>query len=127
MDLLLDINVAVDICTKRQPFYNDSNLAIAKCVFEGSRIWIYAGSVQTLEYVTRAELKLIYKKTGQQVTTRQLEKNARDVLKELVIDKHWLASSKAILSFSQPRSSRAIICTALRVNRSRCPKSEYAG
>lgn len=92
MDLLLDINVAVDICTKRQPFYDDSNLAVAKCVYEGGRIWLYVGSVQTLEYVTRAELKLIYQKAGKQVSARQLEKNARDVLKELASDKHWLAS-----------------------------------
>ncbi|MFA6013585.1 MAG: DegT/DnrJ/EryC1/StrS family aminotransferase [Gallionellaceae bacterium] len=92
MDLLFDINVAVDICTKRQPFYDDSNLAVAKCVYEGGRIWLYVGSVQTLEYVTRAELKLIYKKAGEQVSARQLEKNARDVLKKLASDKHWLAS-----------------------------------
>ena len=92
MDLLLDINVAVDICTKRQPFYDESNLAVAKCVLEGGRIWLYVGSVQTLEYVTRAELKVIKQKSGEQVSARQLEKNARDVLKELAIDKHWLAS-----------------------------------
>lgn len=29
MDLLLDINVAVDICTKRKPFFEDSALAVA--------------------------------------------------------------------------------------------------
>ncbi len=92
MDLLLDINVAVDICTKRQPFYDDSNFAVAKCILDGGRIWIYVGSVQTLEYVTRTELKLIYQKAGKQVSARQLEKNTRDVLKELASDKHWLAS-----------------------------------
>lgn len=31
--------------------------ALAKCLYEGRRIWIYAGSVQTLEYVTYQELQ----------------------------------------------------------------------
>ncbi len=56
MDLLLDINVAVDICAKRPAYYQDADLALAKCRQEGGRLWLYAGSVQTLEYVTRAEL-----------------------------------------------------------------------
>lgn len=31
MDLLLDINVAVDICAKRSAYYPDADLALAKC------------------------------------------------------------------------------------------------
>lgn len=53
MDLLLDIDVAMDVCTRRSPFYPDADLALAKCLYEGGRLWLYAGSVQTLEYVRR--------------------------------------------------------------------------
>ena len=48
--------------------------------------------MQTLEYVTRAEFKLIHQKSGMQVSAAQLENKARNALKEFASDKHWLAS-----------------------------------
>ncbi|MDA1048174.1 MAG: DegT/DnrJ/EryC1/StrS family aminotransferase, partial [Verrucomicrobia bacterium] len=69
-----------------------SNLAVAKCIYSGGRTWLYTGSVQTLEYVTRAEFKLIHQKSGMQVSAAQLENKARNALKEFASDKHWLAS-----------------------------------
>ena len=48
MDLLLDVNVAVDVCTKRPAFYKMADFVLAKCTQTGGRIWLYAGSVQTL-------------------------------------------------------------------------------
>lgn len=92
MDLLLDINVSVDTCTQRKAFFENASLALAKCTLEGGRLWLYAGSVQTLEYVTRAELKLNYQRAGQQITASQLENCTRDLLKAFIVDKHWLAA-----------------------------------
>jgi UDP-2-acetamido-2-deoxy-ribo-hexuluronate aminotransferase len=91
MDLLLDINVAVDSCVGRKPWCTHADLALAKCLSEGGRLWLYAGSVQTLEYVTRNELKR--NALGQALAARQLEKQARRLLEAFVADKHWLAAS----------------------------------
>ena len=92
MDLLLDINVAVDVCTKRSPFYPDADLALAKCLYEGGRLWLYAGSVQTLEYVTRQELKQSQRPDSPSPSAQQLSRQARDLLKVFTADKHWLAT-----------------------------------
>lgn len=92
MDLLIDTNVAVDICTKRQPFFRDAHLALEKCLGHGSRLWLYVGSVQTLELATINELRLRQAETGTAITDSQLQCQAHDLLKEFVADKHWLAA-----------------------------------
>ncbi len=92
MDLLLDVNVAVDSCTGRQPWCVESDIAIAKCLSEGGRLWLYAGSVQTLEYVTRSELKRLAAEQGKTVSKKQLLLQARNLLEVFVKDKHWLAA-----------------------------------
>lgn len=76
MDLLLDINIAVDICTRRAPFFEAADLAVTQCTSAGGRLWLYAGSVQTLEYVTRSELRRSNANEGISATAlmaRQLE------------------------------------------------------
>ena len=92
MDILLDINVAVDICTRREPHFEAADMAVSKCLSEGARLWLYAGSVQTLEYVTRDELRRANAREGFSTTARQLERQTRQVLKEFCADKHWLAA-----------------------------------
>lgn len=92
MDLLLDIDVVVDVCTKRQPFYQDADLALAKCLHEGGRLWLYVGSVQTLEYVTHQELKQSQSPDTPPLSAQQLAWQARRLLKAFAIDKHWLAA-----------------------------------
>jgi UDP-2-acetamido-2-deoxy-ribo-hexuluronate aminotransferase len=92
MDILLDINVAVDICIGRKPWCEDADLAIIKCQSEGGRLWLYTGSVQTLEYVTRSELHRMAVAQGRKLSGKQLEKQARSLLREFAADKHWLAA-----------------------------------
>lgn len=92
MDLLLDINIAVDICTKRAAFFEAADLAVTQCISTGGRLWLYVGSVQTLEYVTRSELRLTNTNEGISATARQLAQQARQTLKAFAQDKHWLAS-----------------------------------
>lgn len=92
MDLLLDINVAVDICCKRQPFFRDADLAVSQCLYQGGRLWLYAGSVQTLEYVTCSELRRSQANRGVNITARQLEQQTRKLLKTFTADKYWLTA-----------------------------------
>ncbi len=92
MDLLLDVNVAVDVCARRKPYYQAGDLAISKCLVEGGRLWLYAGSVQTLEYVTRKEIKRNWPQKTTLLTSRQVNRLTRETLKEFTADKHWLAA-----------------------------------
>ena len=92
MDLLLDVNVAVDICTKRQPFFEMSRDAVAACQASGAKIWLYAGSVQTLEYVVRAELLCLKEHREKPISNAQAVVLARKLLKSFCKDKHWLAA-----------------------------------
>lgn len=92
MDLILDINVAVDSCVGRKPWCDAADLAITKCLSEGGRLWLYVGSVQTLEYVTRSELQRMAVDQGRILSGKQLAKQTRALLHSFVTDKHWLAS-----------------------------------
>ena len=92
MDLLLDVNIVVDICTRRDPHFEAADVAVAKCEHEGGRVWLYVGSVQTLEYVTRAELKRLSLEGNQQVTAKQLAWQSRNLLSGFCEGKHWLAA-----------------------------------
>ena len=92
MDILLDINIAVDICARREPHFESADMAVSKCLSEGGRLWLYAGSVQTLEYVTRDALRRTNAREGFAATARQLEWQTRQVLNEFAADKHWLAA-----------------------------------
>jgi len=92
MDLLLDVNVAVDSCIGRQPWCQWADLALAKCTAEGGRLWLYAGSVQTLDYVTRHELKRIRPVEAAPPSAKQIEARAKALLAAFTADKHWLAA-----------------------------------
>ena len=61
--LLLDVNIVVDACTNRSGSV-ESVAAIAKAKAAGLDLWIYAGSVQTLEFVLASELVRLNAKRG---------------------------------------------------------------
>ena len=76
-DLLLDINVVVDICARRHPYFVDAVKALDKAISAGVRLWIYAGSVQTLEYVTAIDLRRIATIAGQVMSFGESHHKAR--------------------------------------------------
>jgi UDP-2-acetamido-2-deoxy-ribo-hexuluronate aminotransferase len=92
MDLLLDVNVAIDSCIGRKPWCHWVDLALAKCLSEGGRLWLYAGSVQTLDYVTRRELKRVQPAGEAPLSAKQLEARSKALLAAFTLDKQWLAA-----------------------------------
>lgn len=90
MDLLLDVNIVLDVCAHRSSFAELSAAALVHCTNTGGRLWLYTGSVQTLEYNLIRELKLSI--VGVQPTNKQLMIQARAVLKAFAVDKQWLAA-----------------------------------
>ncbi|MEN8218377.1 MAG: aminotransferase class I/II-fold pyridoxal phosphate-dependent enzyme [Pseudomonadota bacterium] len=87
-DILLDVNIVVDICTERSPHFSSSLEVISKAKQQGHRVWLYVGSVQTLEYVMAAEL---HRQDEEQSFANCLLK-ARRLLEILAKDKQWLAA-----------------------------------
>jgi UDP-2-acetamido-2-deoxy-ribo-hexuluronate aminotransferase len=92
MDLLVDVDIALDVCTKRIPFHDTACDAIALCQFHGGRVWIYSGSVQTLEYSLCNELQRTYAKQGMAATIQEGMARARALLCDFAAGKHWLAA-----------------------------------
>ncbi len=62
------------------------------CQDHGGKLWLYAGSVQTLEYNLLRELKRGQTDADDPVSNRQWPVRARKILKAFAQDKHWLAA-----------------------------------
>lgn len=92
MDLLLDVDVVVDRCTGREPWCAEVDLALAKCLNEGGRLWLYTGSVSMLDDRIRHELERTQPAESQPLTTQQLAHRSRTLMKSFAADKHWLAA-----------------------------------
>lgn len=92
MDLLLDVNIVLDICAKRQPFYAVARDAIQLCKFNGGKLWLYVGSVQTLQYNLYKEIKRQQESAEITRTNRQLHEQCLTLLETFSEDKQWLAA-----------------------------------
>jgi UDP-2-acetamido-2-deoxy-ribo-hexuluronate aminotransferase len=93
--VLLDINVVVDICAHRMPYAITSAQAVAQCELNGITVCIYAGSVQTLEFVLAAELMRMAEQSGVALTAKMAGKQARQLLHHFSKDKQWLTALSA--------------------------------
>jgi UDP-2-acetamido-2-deoxy-ribo-hexuluronate aminotransferase len=92
MNLLLDANIVIDICAKRPRFVAESVGALAQAIALGYRIWLYSGSVQTLEYTLVNELKRQNLAWGEPTSLRAVAERARKLLQDFAADKQWLAA-----------------------------------
>jgi UDP-2-acetamido-2-deoxy-ribo-hexuluronate aminotransferase len=104
-DILLDVNIVVDICTERSPHFFSSLEVISKAKEQGQNVWLYVGSVQTLEYVIAAELH----RQDQEQNFASCLINARQLLEIFTKDKQWLAalSSEAkVLTDNDPEDAQ---------------------
>ncbi len=92
MDLLLDVNIVLDVCARRNPHAELSAAAIRHCSNLGGRLWLYTGSVQTLECNLYNELKRIAATVGDQPTNQRLFMHTLALLKSFTTNIHWLAA-----------------------------------
>ena len=92
--LLLDVNVVVDLCVERAGTPN-SRLAIAIAEDRGVPLWIYAGSVQTLEYVVGVELWSQARDSGQTRSRTAARAQSRQLLGQITARFQWLAALAA--------------------------------
>jgi len=92
MDLLIDINIVLDVCACRMPFATTSSAALQKCQAQGGKLWLYSGSVQTMEFSMAREVQLRAVSQLMPANNRQCVARARQALKIFAQDKHWLAA-----------------------------------
>jgi len=92
MDLLLDVNIVLDVCAVRTGFAPNSTAALQRCQSQGGKLWLYTGSVQTMEYNMVREVQRITQRQAPEVSKPQCAIRARQLLKTFAQDKHWLAS-----------------------------------
>ena len=92
MDLLIDINIVLDVCASRIPFAPSSAAALQRCQDQGAKLWLYAGSVQTMEFNMVREVQRKAEDQSTPISKRQCALRARQALKMFAQDKHWLAS-----------------------------------
>lgn len=92
--LLLDVNIVVDLCVERVGSAN-TRLALALAEASGASIWVYTGSVQTLEYVVASELRGKAHHNGETVTGTAARAQARALLERITAGYQWLASLSA--------------------------------
>lgn len=92
MDLLLDVNIVLDICQPRPAFAKPALQALSQCRRDGSRMWLYTGSVQTLEYNLVKGLVDEARLRGHALPRPEAHRRARQLLKIFAADKHWLAA-----------------------------------
>ena len=90
--LLLDVNIIVDICVHRAPFFAASAEAVIRCLDCGGTIWLYAGSVQTMEYVLARELVRMSEPEAESLSPTRAIVKSRRLLKAFSADKQWLAA-----------------------------------
>jgi UDP-2-acetamido-2-deoxy-ribo-hexuluronate aminotransferase len=88
VELLLDVNVVVDLCAPRVPWYGQAKAAVTQCRERGELVWLYAGSVQTLQYNLQNELKRL----RPELSGRRCMTLAQSRLAHFARDKQWLAA-----------------------------------
>lgn len=91
-NILLDINVVVDILGKRMPYVLESVKALQQIKTCGDKVWLYTGSVHTLEYTVASELKRLWFESGEVLSFNDALKKAREKLQTFTSDINWLAA-----------------------------------
>ena len=96
MDLLIDSNIAIDVCANRLPYAHSSAAALDLAKTYGAKLWLYTGSVQMLEYKLLQEFQRNnineIDTADRNVLYREWSVRARQLLKEFAAGKQWLAS-----------------------------------
>jgi len=91
-DLLLDVEVAVDLITGREPGGRPAEKAVQLASAEDVRLWLYVGSVSRLEQETRQALRNGKAAQGESGDGAGADRQARQALDALSKKVSWLAA-----------------------------------
>lgn len=108
--IVLDVNIVVDLCVTRAGSPN-SLAAVALAKEQGFQLWVYTGSVQTLEYVVASELCYARQKVGETLSRNTARQLARQVLEAITANYQWLAAlaaEGAVFADADPEDTQLI-------------------
>lgn len=88
MDLLLDVNIVIDLCAPRLQWHSEARSVLKRCAEDSGRVWLYAGSVQTLVYTLYKEIK----SARPNVSAKVAMQLAQQALADFASEKQWLAA-----------------------------------
>src|ERR671919_157570 len=89
-ELVLDVDIVVDLCLERGKHFLEALAALEKAKAEGHRLWLYAGSVQALQYVLANELRRSSHHSS--LSLAQSHELARRLLSRFSASVQWLAA-----------------------------------
>lgn len=91
MDLLIDIELAIDICLQRQADWTQSQQAIDACEARGARMWLYAGAIGALDAAMKIQLQPVQ---SDDVTCNPsaILAQRKSAFKHFAQGKQWLAA-----------------------------------
>ena len=113
MDVLLDVNIILDVCAVRKPWFDKSFEAIECCRRSGGQVWVYAGSVQTLHY-TLANVHLQQaRENGEHISRKICMEIAVRQLKVFTENIQWLSalSGECDVFEDQDPENMQLICS----------------
>ncbi|MDY0348817.1 MAG: DegT/DnrJ/EryC1/StrS family aminotransferase [Tenuifilaceae bacterium] len=92
MDVLLDVNIILDVCAVRKPWFHKSFEAIECCRRSGGQVWVYAGFVQTLRYTLANVYLQQVMENGENISRKACLEIAARQLKVFTENIQWLSA-----------------------------------
>ncbi len=92
MNILLDVNIVVDICSKREPFYTKVLEIMDWLDLNDISARLYAGSVQTYQYVLMSELLSRDKKNNEKKGISFYKEESKYLLSSFTDDLVWISA-----------------------------------
>lgn len=111
MNILLDVNIVVDICSKREPFYTKVLEIMDWLDLNGISARLYAGSVQTYQYVLMSELLSRDKKNNEKKSISFYKEESKNLLSSFTADLVWisaLSDDGSVYSDEDPEDAQLI-------------------
>lgn len=109
--VILDVNIVVDLCVAREGSAN-SRLALTLSKRSNRTCWVYAGSVQTFEYVVASEFFRQAEESGKSISRALSRVRARTALSSHTVNLQWLAALSgegAVFSRDDPEDAQLIL------------------
>ena len=111
MNILLDVNIVVDICSKREPFYSKVLEIMDQLDVNDISARLYTGSAQTYQYVLMSELLSSDKKNNETKGISFYKEESKNLLSIFTDDLVWisaLSGDGSVYSDEDPEDAQLI-------------------
>lgn len=99
-NVLLDVNIVIDLCTERQPFFDQSLNAVEAVWNSGGTVFLLAGALQTYHYQVATQLQIQAHQDGIELGRAKSIRTAQAMLQVLEKRCQWLSTFAVDSGFS---------------------------